>query len=149
MGDLLDTAIARTRGEYNVDSKRITLTGLSMGGYGAWIWGPTHTDLFAALMPICGGGNTFDIEHLLGRKQHSDYGSLDERVKKLATLPIWAFHGTDDDVVPVERSREMVALVEKAGGKVKLTEFPNVGHNSWDHAYAEKKAIEWLLAQHK
>jgi predicted peptidase len=70
-------------------------------------------------------------------------------VKKLATAPIWAFHGADDDVVPPARTQRMVKLVKEAGGNVQFTEFPKTGHNSWDQAYGDKKAIAWLFKQKK
>jgi predicted peptidase len=118
------------RAAYTIDPKRIYLTGLSMGGFGTWGFAPSHIDTFAALMPICGGGSKKDAP-------------------ALAKLPIWAFHGGDDETVPAEKSREMVEAVKAAGGKVKYTEYPGVGHNSWDAAYGDPEAIEWLLKQRK
>ena len=149
MLDELDEMIARTREEYRIDGSRITLTGLSMGGYGTWIWGATKTDLFAALMPICGGGNPLDMDHLTKGSIPECFGALPERVERLATVPIWAFHGGKDTVVPPLRTKQMVRLVEEAGGSVKYTEYPEAGHNSWDQAYGEEKAIGWLLKQRK
>ncbi|MBN2312106.1 MAG: dienelactone hydrolase family protein [Candidatus Hydrogenedentes bacterium] len=126
----IDRALADTLAEYNVDPARVYLTGLSMGGFGTWIYGAQHADTFAALMPICGGGNTAD-------------GAT------LAKLPIWVFHGANDSVVPVERSREMVEAVKAAGGDVQYSELPNTDHNSWDQAYGNGDAIAWLLSQHR
>lgn len=147
--DDIERAMNRTFEEYNIDRKRVYLTGLSMGGYGTWIWGALKTDTFAALMPICGGGEIMDIKMKIGASGGKEtYGTLDERVKKLAQVPIWAFHGADDDVVSPERSRKMVKLVKAAGGDVQYTEFPKTGHNSWDQAYNLEKAIDWLFAQH-
>jgi predicted peptidase len=127
-GDHIGRAIEETLEAYNIDEDRITLTGLSMGGYGTWDYGAKNTDTFAALMPICGGG---DVNH----------------ADKLATLPIWAFHGDADDVIPVERSREMVEAVKKAGGDIKYTEYPGVDHGSWEPAYDDAATIAWLLKQ--
>jgi dipeptidyl aminopeptidase/acylaminoacyl peptidase len=62
--------------------------------------------------------------------------------------PVWIFHGADDDTVPVEESRKMAAALRAAGANVKYTEYPGVGHESWDRAYAEPGLIDWLLAQH-
>lgn len=144
----LEQAMANTKAEYRIDASRIYLTGLSMGGYGTWIWGAMKSDTFAALMPICGGGELPDIKHLIGVKGDTDpMGTLEERVKRLATVPIWAFHGADDTVVLPERSREMVKRVEQAGGSVRYTEFPKTGHDSWSQAYTDETAIHWLFEQ--
>ena len=126
----IETALTQTLGEYNVDPQRIYLTGLSMGGFATWMLGAQKPEVFAALMPICGGGNPEDAP-------------------ALASTPIWAFHGADDLTVPPEKSREMVDAVREAGGSVKYTEFPETGHNSWDKAYGDPKAISWLLKQKK
>ena len=124
----IDLAIKKTLAQYNIDKDRITLTGLSMGGYGTWSYGAQNADTFAALMPICGGGDVKNAE-------------------KLATVPIWAFHGDADDVVPVDRSREMVKAVKDAGGDIKYTEYPGVDHGSWEPAYEDPESIAWLLKQ--
>lgn len=126
----IETAMAQTRAGYNVDPARIYLTGLSMGGYGTWRYGAEHVDLFAALVPICGGG----------RPQDAD---------ELAKVPIWAFHGAEDRSVDPRKSREMVDAVREAGGDVRYTEYPGVGHNSWDAAYDDPNTVEWLLDQRK
>lgn len=112
---------------YKVDKKRVYLTGLSMGGYGTWSMAAAYPHRWAAIAPICGGG---DIK----------------TAATIAHLPIWCFHGDKDDAVNVELSRAMVKAVKDAGGKeVEYTEYPGVGHNSWDKAYATKKLFEWLL----
>lgn len=126
----IDAVLAAALKDYHVDPLRVYMTGLSMGGFGTWIYGASHTDVFAALMPICGGGNPADAD-------------------KLATRPIWAFHGAADETVPPKKSREMVEAVRKAKGDVQYTEFPGVNHNSWDSAYGDAKTIAWLLKQHK
>ena len=128
--EVIDASLAQTREQYRIDPARIYLTGLSMGGFGAWAYGARHGDVFAALAPICGGGDLSDAA-------------------RLAEMPIWAFHGADDDVVPPERSRKMVEAVKAAGGKVKYTEYPGVGHNSWDETYGNRKVITWLLRQRR
>jgi predicted peptidase len=128
--DDIDTALANTRSEYNVDPDRIYLTGLSMGGFATWSYGAHRLDVYAALMPICGGGDPNDAP-------------------RLAKAPIWAFHGADDKTVPPQRSREMVEAVKKAGGKINYTEYPGVPHNSWDKTYDDPEAIKWLLCQRK
>ena len=120
----LDTA----EREYSIDRNRIVLTGLSVGGFGTWAIGAQHPDRFAALVPICGGGRPDDGE-------------------KLTRVPIWCFHGADDPVVSVEKSREMVEAVRAAGGSVRYTELPGVGHDSWTPAYNDPELIAWMLAQ--
>ncbi len=104
-------------------------TGLSLGGFGAWSIGAAHPGRFAALVPVCGGGTA-------------------TTAGKLKDIPIWAFHGEADTVVPAERSRQMVEAVRAAGNRnVKYTEYPAVGHNSWDKAFGDPEFATWLLAQ--
>ena len=121
-------ALEQTLAEYSIDSKRVYLTGISMGGYATWIFGAQQPDRFAALMPVCGGGDPGDAQ-------------------ALAAVPIWAFHGAKDDVVLPSESIRMVEAVREAGGKVEYTEFEDAGHNSWDDAYADRKASRWLFNQ--
>lgn len=119
-------ALEQTRRDYNVDPSRIYLTGLSQGGHGTWAIAAKHPDLFAAIAPICGWG--------------------DQRIaSKLTKMPIWVFHGEKDDVVSVERSKEMERYLQEAGGSCKLTIYPGVGHGSWDAAYAEPDLPAWFL----
>jgi len=116
------------RKEFSIDARRLYITGLSMGGYGAWDAIARHPDLFAAAVPICGGGD-------------------EAAAPAIAKLPIWAFHGLADDAVPVERSRSMIAAIKKAGGAPKYTEYPGVGHNSWTPAYQDGEMMKWLFSQ--
>lgn len=113
-----------------VDVDRILLTGLSMGGYGSWELAARMPKRFAAVVPICGGGD-------------------EAQAAKLVGLPIWCFHGADDTVVPVERSRSMVAAIRAAGGEPRYTELPGVAHDSWTPAYRNGELIEWLFAQRR
>lgn len=123
--------------QYAVDTKRVYLTGLSMGGYGTWKLGLARPERFAALAPICGGGNMIDV--ILGKR---DNGAA------LKNLPIWAFHGAKDDVVPLEESARMVTQLKKLGVKnVELTVYPEAKHNSWTETYNDPKLYEWLLKQ--
>jgi predicted peptidase len=145
----MEAILAAAREDYNIDPQRIYLTGISMGGYGTWIWGAEKADTFAALLPICGGGSALDLIGLSKGAPDLDVQAFQDRIKKLAALPIWAFHGADDDVVPPARSEYMAQQVNNAGGQVKLTIFEDTGHNSWDQAYGMKEAIDWLLAQRK
>jgi len=145
----IEAALAQTRAAYHVDDRAITLTGLSLGGYATWIWGALKSDTFAALMPVCGGGDPAHLGKRVLKENRGRLGTMDDRVQKLAEVPIWAFHGADDDVVAPERTREMVERVRAAGGDIRYTEFPETGHNSWDAAYGNKGHIKWLLKQRR
>lgn len=116
--------------EYSVDPKRVYLTGLSMGGYGTWSLAVAMPDKWAAIVPICGKGDP-------------------SKAEKIKDLPCWAFHGDDDKSVNVSGSRDMIEAIKKAGGHPKYTEYPGVGHNSWDKAYGTDELYEWLLKQSK
>ncbi len=121
---LLDDIVAK----YKVDKDRIYLTGLSMGGYGTWALGAAHPERFAALVPICGGGNPADAS-------------------KLKDIPIWVFHGGKDNTVPLEQSERMVKAIKEAGGNVQFTVYPEAGHDSWTETYNNPKLYTWLLEQ--
>jgi len=119
-------ALAKTRKEYMIDPKRIYLTGLSMGGFGTWALAADHPKLWAAIVPICGRGET-------------------KKASRIAHLPCWCFHGAADDVVPPAHSRDMIAALKKAGAKPRYTEYKGVGHNSWDAAYDTEALYIWML----
>lgn len=124
-------ALDRTMAEYSTDPDRQYLTGLSMGGFGSWRIATDYPARFAAVLPICGGGDPKNVE-------------------KLKELPIWVFHGGADPTVPVQRSRDMVQALKDAGSAhIQYTELEGVGHNSWDSAYSNKMAVEWLFSQHR
>jgi predicted peptidase len=112
--------------KYRIDPSRIYLTGLSMGGFGTWAWACRYPDQFAAITPVCGGG---DI-------QFAD---------ELKNTPVWAFHGESDPVVPVKRTVEMVEAVNAEGGSARMTIYPGVGHDSWVKAYGNEDLYTWLL----
>lgn len=114
--------------DYRTDPKRVVLTGLSMGGHGAWEMAAAEPGRFAAVVPICGGGRV-------------------ETAKSLATLPVWAFCGDADRESTVLNLRAMVEAINTAGGHARLTEYRAVGHNSWDRAYDSPELITWLLGQ--
>lgn len=124
--------------QYAIDSHRIYLTGLSMGGFGSWSLGVTHPERFAALAPICGGGERIDV--LLGARKKGE---------ALKSLPVWAFHGAKDPAVPVEESQRMVEALKKIGcQEVKLTIYPDAKHDSWTETYNNPALYDWLL-QHR
>jgi predicted peptidase len=120
--------------EFKVDPNRQYLTGLSMGGFGTWSIAAAHPDRFAAIVPICGGVQP---------------RTADDVAKKLKNIPCWCFHGDADTAVKVDKSREMIEALKKAGGSPKYTEYPGVAHNSWDKAYATADLWKWLAEQKK
>jgi predicted peptidase len=122
---LLDEIVAR----YAVDPDRIYLTGLSMGGYGAWHLATRYPERFAAVAPICGGGDP-------------------EKVCVLKDVPVWVFHGAKDPVVPLAASQEMVDALKACGGDVRFTIYPEAEHDSWTKTYEDPALYDWFL-QHK
>ena len=128
---LLDHAVAR----YKINTRRVYLTGLSMGGYGAWSLGAKHPERFAAMAPVCGGGSAASLL-MLNRAQ----------ARALRSLAVWAFHGAQDDVVPLAESKVMMAALKKAGCReATLTVYPNTGHDSWTKTYTNPRLYEWFL----
>ena len=116
--------------KYRVDSSRIYLTGLSMGGYGTWNWAVEQPERFAAIAPICGGGNV-------------------GLARRLKSMPIWVFHGAKDTAVPLSQSQAMVDAIREAGGDPKFTIYPEAGHDSWTESYNNPEFYKWLLEQKK
>ncbi|MEH1912072.1 prolyl oligopeptidase family serine peptidase [Nostoc sp.] len=112
-----------------VDPDRVYLTGLSMGGYGTWHLAATQPERFAAIAPICGGGNP-------------------QAARKLKNLPVWAFHGAKDNVVPLKESEIMVSALKARDGNVKFTVYPEANHDSWTQTYNNPELYEWFL-QHR
>jgi predicted peptidase len=125
---LLD-AISTT---YAVDADRVYLTGLSMGGFGTWHLAVEYPHRFAAIVPICGGGVWA-------------YG-FPERVSDIKHLPVWAFHGAKDDLVPLRESEVLVETLQKCGGDAKLTVYPEAGHDSWTETYNNPELYAWFLS---
>lgn len=111
--------------------KKTYITGLSMGGMGTFEAVYKNPKLFAAAMPVCGGGDEAKFS------------------KKMAKVPFWVFHGDADNVVAVENSREAVAKLKELGANVMYTEYPGVNHNSWDNAFAEPDYLEWMFSKKK
>ena len=114
--------------ESGVDKSRIYLTGVSMGAYAAWQLAMTKPDMFAALVPVCGGGMYWNAE-------------------RLKNMPVWAFHGALDEVVLPEESIKMVRGINKSGGNAKITVFEKADHNAWDPAYALDEMWNWMFLQ--
>jgi predicted peptidase len=137
--DELLALIDELAAQLNVDTNRVYLTGLSMGGYGTWSLGTKFPERFAAIAPICGGGERIQI--LLASR---------EKKAQLNSMGVWAFHGGNDNVVPLEESQRMTNALVRAGGKdVKLTVYPEVGHDSWVQAYSEPEIWNWFLAHRR
>ncbi len=136
-------ALARVRERYRVDPSRISLTGLSQGGHGAWVLGARHAGLWAAIAPVCGyAGSPLPDETAF-------HGPVSELARPIASTPVWAFHGEADPVVPVVATLEMVAAIRSAGGDPKATIYPGVKHDAWDRAYRDEGLAAWLLAQRR
>ena len=112
----------------HIDGTRVYVTGLSMGGYGTWRLVAGYPERFAAALPICGGGEP------------------SEWAASLRRVPIWAFHGAHDAVVPLSESEKMVGAVRRAGGQVRLTVYPEVEHDSWTQTYDNDEVYRWLLS---
>lgn len=130
--DLLLALLDDIQNRYAVDPHRVYLTGISMGGFGTWSLGLSHPERFAAIAPICGGGD-FITPYLADKSQ-------------LRQLAVWAFHGGKDPVVPLEESQRMVNFLKKLKvSEVQLTVYPEAGHDSWTQAYADSELFAWFL----
>lgn len=122
---LLDEVVAK----YTVDTDRLYLTGLSMGGYGAWYLATMYPERFAAIAPICGGGDP-------------------EKAYVLKNVPAWVFHGGKDTVVSPEESEKMVNALKSCSSDVQFTLYPEAGHDSWTETYDNPELYKWFL-KHK
>lgn len=143
--------LKQARNDYRVDADRIYLTGLSQGGHGAWVIGASTADTWAAIAPICGYAGKFTRRDpdLPADLPQPFTGTPDDIGKALNDVPLWAFHGDADPIVPVQETKDLVAAVEKAGGKPRMTLFPGVDHNSWDKAYREMDLAAWFLSHRR
>jgi predicted peptidase len=113
-----------------IDTSRIYITGLSMGGFGTFDAISRYPNLFTAAVPVCGGGDV-------------------SKAESISHIPIWIFHGALDRVVDPLLSRNMVEALSKAGGNPGYTQYPNAGHFSWIAAYSDLMMMEWLYSQRK
>jgi predicted peptidase len=120
--------IERLANDYRIDKNRIYLTGVSMGGFGTWTLLASHPNMFAAAIPICGGGNS-------------------KNASTIKHIPLWAFHGAKDEIVKPENSRKMIKALHDAGGIPGYTEYPDIEHDSWVQAYQEPHLLPWLFKQ--
>lgn len=129
--DVMQTVLAilnHVQAEYKVDPDRVSCTGLSLGGYGTWQYGAQFPDRWAALVPVCGWGNPYEASRLKG-------------------IPVWAFHGGQDKNVPPALAKQMAGVLQRAGGDVRLSIYPQAGHFIWDQTYKNPELWEWLLQQ--
>ncbi len=130
MEKLVVSAMEALAQEFPVDPDRVYISGLSMGGFGAWDLITRHAEKFAAAIPVCGGGDK-------------------AKAAAAKAVAVWAFHGLADTVILPVRSQEMVAGLRAAGGTAALTEYPGVAHDSWTMAYSEPNLLPWLFAQRR
>jgi predicted esterase len=128
--ELVMAVVRDVQRHYRVDPRRIYLTGLSMGGYGVWNLAIRYPEVWAAIAPVCGGGEP-------------------AKATAIKDIPCWVWHGDKDDRVPVQLARDMVAALKAAGGNPKYTELPGVGHSAYGPAYKSAEFWTWLLAQRK
>jgi predicted peptidase len=138
-------ALAAAAREFHGDAKRTYLVGLSMGGFGTWYIASRNPGEFAALVVVCGGIRT--PEAVAIPAVSSEENPYEDTARKLSKVPVWIFHGDKDDTIPVSESRLMASALRALGAKVRFTEYPGVGHNAWDKAFAEPEFFPWLLAQ--
>ena len=115
---------------HRIDEDRVYLTGMSRGGFGAWRMAIQNPNTFAAVVPVCGGG-------------------VPDYAKRIKDVPVWAFHGAKDRLIPLSRTVEMVEALLAAGGNVKLTVYPEAGHDAWTETYRNPTLYQWLLEQRR
>ena len=131
MDTLVFESIEAVENEFKeIDVNRIYVSGVSRGGYGSWHFISLRPDLFAAAMPVCGGGDP-------------------KLASNIVDVDVWAFHGEDDINVPVSGSRDMIAAIKKSGGNPKYTEFEGAGHDIWGYITKTPGVLEWLFEQRR
>lgn len=131
--DALVTLIQHLQEHYPIDPTRISVTGMSIGGTGTWHLAVTHPNRFAAIAPVC-GDNVW-------------YVGDTTQICAIRHLPVWAFHGAQDTIIPVDVSQVLVDALQKCGGNARLTIYHDVGHNCWNQAYATPELYAWLSDQ--
>jgi predicted peptidase len=125
---LLHAMLGSLRTQWRIDPQRVTATGLSMGGGACWSWAMSYPLDLAGIAPVCGYGS-----HI--------------RIERMRTVPVRAYHGAADTVVPVSAQQELVSELRAAGGRAELTIYPGVGHDAWNPAYADPALVAWLLGR--
>jgi predicted peptidase len=152
MDDLAMATLDAATKEFHGDVRRTYLTGISMGGYGTWRLAEKYPRRFAALVVICGGIRpptaTLKAHPELVKWTPPDSPkSYADAAAKIGKVPVWIFHGGDDDIVPVTESQRMYAAMKATGADVRYTEYAGVKHASWDKAYDEPKLFPWLFSK--
>lgn len=118
------------RSEFNIDESRLYVTGYSMGGSGTWDIISRYPNLFAAAVPVTGVSDP-------------------TKAKLITEVPIWAFHGDEDAITPIQVTKKMIEALRQNGNECKFTEYKKTGHNSWSKAYHEPELMKWLFSQRK
>ncbi|MFV0419922.1 MAG: prolyl oligopeptidase family serine peptidase [Dysgonomonas sp.] len=127
--DFIQKLVIDLQKKYRIDEDRTYLTGLSMGGFGTWRTAQSYPELFAAIIPICGGGDSYNVW-------------------SLENMPIWCFHGAKDDSVEISYSQTMIdSLKPYNNPNVKFTIYPKAGHDSWTETYNNEEVYKWMLSQ--
>jgi predicted peptidase len=147
-GRIAMAALEKTLHEFSTDRDRVYLTGLSMGGQGAWSLAYSYSDQFAAAVVVCGfiGVGSGPFASFMPAEVADAPAALATRIRG---LPVWVYHGDADKSVPVAQSRTVVASLKAAGADVQYTELPGVGHNSWDAAFGSADVAAWLFKQRR
>lgn len=125
---LVFEVIADLQKRFSIDAGRLYVAGQSMGGFGTWAAIAERPKMFAAAVPLCGGGD-------------------ETQAAKLARTQVWAFHGEKDETVSVQRSRDMIAAIRRAGGNPKYTEYKGAGHVIWNNVFNEPDLLPWVFGQ--
>lgn len=128
--DMLSAFVDHVLEELPVDRGQVYLTGLSLGGFGTWELAARRPEVFAAIAPICGGGKPVQAE-------------------LIQEIPLWAFHGAKDPVVPLKSTTDMINALYNLGSAPRLTVYPDAGHDSWTETYNNPMFYDWLLSQKK
>ncbi|HEV8578692.1 MAG TPA: PHB depolymerase family esterase [Thermoanaerobaculia bacterium] len=128
--DVLTALLDDLQSRLRIDPDRVYLTGLSMGAFGAWDLAISAPDRFAALVVISGGGNPVEV-------------------CRLKDVPVWIVHGRKDDVIPVSWAEELGRRLERCSGRVKVTIYPDAGHDAWSRTYEDPAFYDWLMAQRR
>jgi len=142
--DVAMAALEKTESEYNTDPDRVYLTGLSIGGQGTWYLAYTHPERWAAVVPVCGFVENLRQWPAAAPGVSDPYASIADA---LVDVPVWIFHGSADQTVPVEASRRMQEALQEVGADVTYSEFEGVGHNAWTPAYRSADLATWLFSQ--
>jgi predicted peptidase len=152
MADMAIATLEAASKEFHGDASRTYLTGLSMGGYGTWYLAQKYPGRFAALVVICGGihppvATLKAHPELIKWAPEDGPKSYAEAAARVGKVPVWIFHGADDEIVPVTESQRMQAAMKQIGAEVHYTEYPGIKHVSWDKAYDESKLFPWLFSK--